>query len=195
MFQYHIIFNDHLTLCVAQRQSHFVYCSTTVSLCVSLNDHLTLCVAQRPSHFVCRSTTISLCVLLNDHLTLCVAQRPSHFVCRSTTISLCVSLNDHLTLCVAGSSPTSASVSACVLTVAPTTRCGMMRRAAVAVRTRHRVARRARKRRERATCTMTTTGASKLRLSHCCPFLSRYPLPAWPCPPRDLCCCTSVESQ
>ena len=144
-----------------QRPSHFVCCSTTVSLCVSLNDRLTLCVAQRPSHFVCRSTTVSLCVLLNDRLTLCVAQRPSHFVCCSTTVSLCVLLNDHLTLCVAGSSPTSASVSACVLTVVPTTRCGTMRRAAVAVRMRHRVARRARKRRERATCTMTTTGASK----------------------------------
>ena len=84
-----------------QRPSHFVCCSTTVSLCVLLNDRLTLCVAQRPSHFVCCSTTISLCMSLNDHLTLCVAQRPSHFVCRSTTISLCVSLNDHLTLCVA----------------------------------------------------------------------------------------------
>ena len=64
-----------------QRPSHFVCCSTTVSLCVLLNDRLTLCVAQRPSHFVCCSTTISLCVSLNDHLTLCVAQRPSHFVC------------------------------------------------------------------------------------------------------------------
>ena len=101
MFQYHIIFNDHLTLCVAQRQSHFVCRSTTVSLCVLLNDRLTLCVAQRQSHFVCCSTTVSLCVLLNDHLTLCVAQRQSHFVCCSTTVSLCVSLNDSLTLCVA----------------------------------------------------------------------------------------------
>ena len=33
MFQYHI-FNDHLTLCVAQRPSHFVCCSTTVLHCV-----------------------------------------------------------------------------------------------------------------------------------------------------------------
>ena len=134
----------------------FSICSMSASCYVSVSHHL-----QRPSHFVCCSTTVSLCVSLNDRLTLCVAQRPSHFVCRSTTVSLCVLLNDSLTLCVAGSSPTSASVSVCVLTVVPTTRCGTMRRAAVAVRMRHRVARRARKRRERATCTMTTTGASK----------------------------------
>ena len=68
-------------------------------------------------------------------------------------------------LSVAGSSPTSANVSASGFNVAPTINCGTTRRVPVAVRTSGRAVKNPRRTRERATCSMITTFASKWRFS------------------------------